>query len=171
MATLYALEMSGDNPTSPFSGAVADGVPGGALECTEAQFNEFKSKTANFPGSDIWRFTYIADVLTELADPRPTVTWVDTEGVGTTDPDGNVTIEVLVGDSPPKVTLRHEDPTHKPIPPDVAKIGNKLMSLPFNDGDALLEIHSDYARRDTYESADIFAMANTFTINVVSIML
>lgn len=167
---LYAFQMEGDNAVLPWSGTdEAAGIPGGTLACTEAQFDEFRTKLAVFPGSKIWRWEYVSDVLTELPDPRPLVTWVDTEGQGTTDPDGNVTIQVLEGDSPPKITLRHEDDTLNQV--EVAKIGNKLMSLTFNNGDALMEIKAAAARRDTYESADIFAMANTFTINVVSVML
>ena len=170
---IWALQMSGDNAILPWEGTdIAKGIPTGTLACTEAQYWEFKSKLAVFAGSAIWRWQYIADVLTELPDPRPAVTWVDTEGVGTVDGDGNITIETTDNESDPKVTLRHEDNSYKPSDPDVVKIGNRLMSLPFNDGDALLEIRSlGVPRRDTYESCDLFNMTNTFTIRVAAVKL
>ena len=168
---IWALQMDGDNAVLPWEGTdIAKGIPTGTLACTEAQYNQFKSKLAVFAGSAIWRWQYISDVLTELSDPREAVTWVDTEGVGTTDGDGNVTIETFDDESDPKVTLRHESGSHKQV--DVVKIANRLMKLDFNDGDALMEIRSlGHMRRDTYESCDLFNMTNTFTIRVAAVRL
>ncbi len=165
----YAFQMDGDNVVSGWQGS-GSVVPGGTLECTQEQLAEFKVKAAVFPGSNIYRWTYIANVLAEVVDPRPAVTWVDTEDVGVPDGDGNITVTVFDDESAPKITLRHEDDTLQGTV--VSKVGNRLMKLDFNNGDALVEVRSfGFPRRDTYESCDLFAMTNKFTINVVAAML
>ncbi len=176
MADIYAFHMDGDHAVSAWSGTNATkGVPPGALECTLAQHTQFSNAIANpnsavFPGSKLWRFTYIADVLTELVDPRPTVTWLDTEGFGTTDGDGNVIIGVDAGQSPPKIRIRHGDPTHKQV--DYARCGDKKsLKLDWNDGDALLDIESTVQRVVKYDRCDLYNMTNRLDIRVNAVTL
>lgn len=172
----YALQLDGDSVVSGWHGT-GNVIPPGTTECTREQLGEFQSKPAVFGGSKLYRWTFIDQDLAESRDPRPKVTWVDTEGVSTTpndtDADGNITIETFDDQSDPKVTLRYvDDLSYNPANPDVVKVGNRLMSLPFNDGDALLEIRSlGMPRRDTYESCDLFQMTNTFTIRVAAVKL
>ncbi len=168
---LYAFQMVGDNAITPWSNSnEAKGIPPGSLECTQSQYELMITKSVVFPGSNIYRWLYIADVLSEEVDPRPTVEWLDTEGSGTTDGEGNVTIRVDADVSPPKIRIRHQD--NALIQTDYVRIGDKKsLKLSWNNGEALLDISPDVPRVVKYDRCDLFNMINSLTIKVSAITL
>lgn len=165
----YAFEMKGDNPVGLWGGTGSK-VPANTVECTALQAREYSAKHSMFEGSAFYRWTYIADDLLELDDPRARVTWVVTEDNGVTDVDGNIVIDTTDDQPSPKITLRHEDGRHNQV--DIAMVNKRLMKLDFINGDALIELRSfGYPRHDTYTSCDLFDMANTLRIRVAAVML
>lgn len=167
MAT-YALGMVGDSVKS--AGYVTTdnaNIPPGKLECTEAQYNECKD-SISFPGVDVFRWTFINNVLAEIIDVRRVGTW-GPDGVGSV-VNGNAVYDLEQGDPEPTVTLT--------ITPGAIN-GEQLIQLdrlgPIKvtavNGVATISIKTDVARQFEVPSTDLLQMANKLRVRVSAIKI
>lgn len=158
--------MDGDFVVSAWGGPLP--VPGGTLECTDADIKEFGTKEPKLKGTDTYRWTFIDSVLAEVADDRTRVTWGDPDGNATVDGDGNLTFVLDEGDPEVNVTLS--------LPGSASRtqrlnLDGLLLKVEFVNGTATIAIATVVPRRMVFKNSDAFRMANTLTIRVNAVKL
>lgn len=167
---LYSFQLDRDNHAMlAVSGTdESRGIPPGNAACTQAQFEEWGTKSQHLPGTKLWRWTFIDNVLAEVADDRQRVTWSDPDGVGTIDGNGDLTVHLDVGDPEVNVALSLPGSANKTERPLFA--GNTIK-LDFVSGTATIAIKTDVARRIEINRSDLYRHANNLTINVHAVKL
>ncbi len=164
----YAFQMDGDNVTGLWQGGDT-AIPMGTSECTETQGTTFRSKSTVFPGSKIYRWTFIADVLAEIVDVRKVGTWTP-DGDGSVNGDGDVEYDLDQDAAEPTVTL-----TITPGTVTITQIieFNKIGPVKASsiDGVVTLAIETDSPRKFAVASSDLLQMSNRLLVRVSAVKI
>lgn len=167
---LYAFQLDGDNAVLRWSGTNEQlGIPPGNVACTQAQYEEWVTKSALFLGSKTWRWTFIDNVLAEVVDTRKVGTW-SPDAAGSVNGDGDVEYDLDQDAAEPTVTL-----TVTPGAVNIVQIVefNKIgpVKAVVVDGVVTLSIKTDVPRKFEIDRSDLLQMANKLRVRVSAVKL
>lgn len=162
------FQMRGDNPVGTWEGKVLPAT--GVRECTAADKATFLAEGPFFKGTQTFRWTFIAGVLTALTDDRPVGTWNHTPGPGVQDGDGNWVFELEVGDVEPTVTLTLTVKVTRTDLVELKPSGHKVK-LALVTGDASLLIATDKPTEWEVSRVEKYALSNKLIVRVRSTKL